>query len=38
MSQKIQSLSGYYHEYQKSIHQPEQFWSGIAQGFHWKKP
>ena len=38
MSQKIQSLSGYYHEYQKSIHQPEQFWSRIAQGFHWKKP
>jgi acetyl-CoA synthetase len=38
MSQKIQSLSGYFHEYQKSVHQPEQFWSRIANDFHWKKP
>ena len=38
MSQKIQTLSGYFHEYQKSIHQPEQFWSRIANSFHWKKP
>ena len=38
MSQKIQTLSGYFHEYQKSVHQPEQFWSRIANSFHWKKP
>jgi acetyl-CoA synthetase len=38
MSQKIQSLSGYFHEYQKSMHQPEEFWSRIAKNFHWKKP
>ncbi len=38
MNQKIQSLSGYLHEYQKSIHQPEQFWSRIASSFYWRKP
>ena len=38
MNHKIQSLSGYIHEYQKSIHQPEKFWSKIAASFHWQKP
>ncbi|MEM0940613.1 MAG: acetate--CoA ligase [Bacteroidota bacterium] len=38
MSHKIQTLSGYIHEYQKSVLQPEEFWSRIAESFHWKKP
>lgn len=38
MSHKIQTLSGYMHEYQKSVLQPEAFWSRIAESFHWKKP
>ena len=38
MNNKIQSLSGYIHEYQKSVHQPEKFWSRIAESFHWQKP
>ncbi len=38
MSQKIQTLSGYIHEYQKSVLQPEEFWSRVAESFHWKKP
>lgn len=38
MSHKIQTLSGYIHEYQKSVLQPEEFWSRIADSFHWKKP
>ena len=38
MNYKIQSLSGYIHEYQKSIHQPEKFWSRIAASFYWQKP
>ena len=38
MSHKIQTLSGYMHEYQKSVLQPEEFWSRIAESFHWKKP
>lgn len=37
MSHKIQTLSGYMHEYQKSVLQPEEFWSRIAESFHWKK-
>ena len=37
MSHKIQTLSGYYHEYQKSVLQPEEFWSRVADSFHWKK-
>ncbi|MBV6640375.1 MAG: acetate--CoA ligase [Cyclobacteriaceae bacterium] len=37
MSHKIQTLSGYIHEYQKSILQPEEFWSRIAESFHWQK-
>ena len=38
MSHKIQTLSGYFHEYQKSVLEPEAFWSRIAESFHWKKP
>ncbi len=37
MSHKIHTLSGYIHEYQKSILQPEEFWSRIAESFHWQK-
>ncbi|WP_422355265.1 acetate--CoA ligase [Roseivirga pacifica] len=37
MSHKIQTLSGYIHEYQKSVLQPEAFWARIAESFHWKK-
>ena len=37
MSVKIQTLSGYLHEYQKSVLQPEAFWSRVAETFHWKK-
>ncbi len=38
MSHKIQTLSGYIHEYQKSVLQPEEFWSRVAESFHWKMP
>lgn len=38
MGNKIQTLSGYIHEYQKSVLQPEAFWSRIADSFYWKKP
>ena len=38
MSHKIQTLSGYIHEYQKSVQDPESFWARIAESFHWKKP
>jgi len=37
MSLKIQTLSGYFHEYQKSILHPETFWGRIAETFHWQK-
>ena len=37
MSHKIQTLSGYIHEYQKSVLEPEAFWDRIAESFHWKK-
>ena len=38
MSNKIQSFSGYIHEYQKSVNEPEKFWARIAESFHWQKP
>ncbi|WP_424962037.1 acetate--CoA ligase [Ekhidna sp.] len=38
MGNKIQTLSGYIHEYQKSVLQPEEFWSRVADSFYWKKP
>ncbi|GAA0892920.1 acetate--CoA ligase [Fulvivirga kasyanovii] len=37
MSNKIQTLSGYIHEYAKSVQDPEHFWSRIADSFHWQK-
>ncbi|AWW30872.1 acetate--CoA ligase [Echinicola strongylocentroti] len=37
MSDRIHTLSGYFHEYQKSVAEPEQFWARIADSFHWKK-
>lgn len=37
MSDKIQTLTGYVHEYQKSIANPEDFWSRIAERFYWRK-
>lgn len=36
-SNKIRTLSGYIHEYQKSIQQPEEFWAKIAESFFWRK-
>ena len=37
MSDRIQTLGGYIHEYQKSIQQPEHFWDRIAESFYWRK-
>ena len=37
MNNKIRTLGGYIHEYQKSILQPEEFWARIADNFHWRK-
>ncbi|MFC2124295.1 acetate--CoA ligase [Bacteroidota bacterium] len=37
MSLKIQTLSGYFHEYQKSVIDPDSFWTRIADTFHWRK-
>ncbi|WP_162342421.1 acetate--CoA ligase [Cyclobacterium salsum] len=37
MSDRIHTLSGYFHEYQKSVADPENFWARVADSFHWKK-
>ncbi|TFH33609.1 MAG: acetyl-coenzyme A synthetase, partial [Bacteroidia bacterium] len=37
MVKKINTLGGYIHEYQKSVHDPEAFWSKIAENFYWRK-
>ena len=37
MSDKIQTLGGYIHEYSKSVQDPENFWERIADSFHWQK-
>ena len=37
MSDRIHSLGGYIHEYQKSVQDPETFWGRIADSFHWQK-
>jgi len=37
MSDRIHSLGGYFHEYQKSVQDPENFWARIADSFHWHK-
>tara|TARA_A100000164_G_scaffold355167_1_gene363520 strand:- start:3145 stop:5040 length:1896 start_codon:yes stop_codon:yes gene_type:complete len=38
MSQKINSLSDYIHQYEKSIEDPEKFWGELAATFSWQKP
>ena len=38
MSQKINSLSDYIHQYEKSIEDPEKFWGEVAATFSWQKP
>ncbi len=37
MVPKISTLSGYFHEYQKSIADPTGFWANIADSFFWRK-
>ena len=37
MSSKINSLSEYFKEYEKSINDPEKFWEVIANEFVWRK-
>ncbi len=37
MSDRIHTLGGYIHEYQRSVNEPELFWARIADSFHWKK-
>jgi len=37
MIPKISTLSGYLHEYQKSMANPTGFWSNIAETFYWRK-
>ncbi|NOR86997.1 MAG: acetate--CoA ligase [Bacteroidales bacterium] len=37
MAVKIKTLSGYFHEYQKSIVKPEEFWQQQAEDFFWRK-
>ncbi|MDJ1472024.1 acetate--CoA ligase [Cytophagaceae bacterium DM2B3-1] len=37
MLPKINTLSGYLYEYQKSVANPEAFWENIAENFYWHK-
>ncbi len=37
MVPKITTLSGYIHEYQKSVANPTGFWANIAETFFWRK-
>jgi len=37
MADKINTLGGYIHEYQKSVFDPENFWASIAENFYWRK-
>jgi acetyl-CoA synthetase len=37
MVPKITTLSGYLHEYQKSVANPTGFWANIAETFYWHK-
>lgn len=37
MAVKIRTLSGYIHEYQKSIVNPEDFWRQQAEDFYWRE-
>ncbi|WP_035727394.1 acetate--CoA ligase [Eisenibacter elegans] len=34
---RIHSLGGYFHEYQKSVQNPEAFWASVADNFYWRK-
>ena len=38
MKHKIETLSDYIHEYEKSVNDPEKFWGEIANTFNWQKP
>ncbi|MGV8096760.1 MAG: acetate--CoA ligase [Mangrovibacterium sp.] len=37
MINKIQTLGGYFHEYQKSMANTEAFWAQQAESFYWRK-
>ena len=37
MARKIHTLAGYIHEYQRSVLNPEMFWTQVAETFHWRK-
>ncbi len=37
MARRIHTLAGYIHEYQRSVMYPDEFWTQIAETFHWKK-
>ncbi len=37
MARKIHTLGGYIHEYQRSILDPEAFWTQVADTFYWQK-
>jgi acetyl-CoA synthetase len=37
MSERITSLGGYIHEYQRSVHEPEAFWEKVADSFFWRQ-
>ncbi|MFM2479595.1 acetate--CoA ligase [Celerinatantimonas sp. MCCC 1A17872] len=37
MFNKINTLGGYFHEYQKSVSEPEKFWAQQADSFYWHK-
>jgi len=37
MVPKISTLSGYIHEYQKSISNPTGFWANVADSFYWQR-
>ena len=37
MARKIHTLAGYIYEYQRSILDPEAFWTQVAETFYWQK-
>ncbi len=37
MARKIHTLAGYIYEYQRSVLDPEAFWTQIAETFYWQK-
>ena len=38
MELRIKSFEEYKEKYEESITNPDGFWDGIAQTFHWQKP